>query len=103
MVSEKNRIFTFKNGFFSIFWKIEKKAILYRKFLHENFTYRKNGVDHDDRDEKCKKTAISDFFFEILSQRFFDLKYPIFSFFQNSKITNFTKLDSQIDEPSRTP
>ena len=61
MVSKKKRIFTFKIGFFPIFWKIKKMAILYRKFLHENFTYRKNGVDHDDRDKKCKKTTISDF------------------------------------------
>ena len=52
MVSKKNCIFTFKIGFFSIFWKIKKMAILYRKFLHENFTYRKNGVYHDDRDLK---------------------------------------------------
>ena len=104
MVSEKNRIFTFKNGFFFDFLENRKKGNFVSQIspwkLH---LQKKRSRPRRSRQKMQENCNLRFLIFEILSQRFFDLKYPIFSFFQNSKITNFTKLDSQIAEPSRTP
>ena len=76
-----------------IFEKSKKKAILYRKFLHENSTYRKNGVYHHVANGKCNKTVNSKVWFSKLCHRDFSIQnLPFLVFFDFQifiKMTNF--------------
>ena len=83
MVSQKNRKIAKHFGKFQHFWKIAKKAILYRKFLHENSIYRTNGVYHNVANRKCNKTVNSEFWFLKLCHR--DFFTESLSFFQKLK------------------
>ena len=84
------QILPHKIPFYEDFWKIEKKAILYRKFLHENSTYRKNGVYHHVANGKCNKTVNSEFWFLKLCHR--DFFTESLSFFKNSKNWKILKM-----------
>ena len=83
MTNFRVQILPHKIPFFGVFWKIEKKAILYRKFLHENSTYRKNGVYHNVANGKCNKTVNSEFWFLKFCHRDFSTESLLF--FKNSK------------------
>ena len=67
------RFFAAKLGFFQFFQKRQKEAILFCKFLHENWADRKNGVHHDKANGKYFWTVISDFWFLKICHRDF---YP---------------------------
>ena len=60
-----------KTPIFRLFWKFAKLAILIGEFLRQNGAYTKNGVYHDEGNEKCKKTVISDFLFSNFRHRDF--------------------------------
>ena len=64
-------IFRRKVFFSSFFQKPQKEAILFCKFLHENWADRKNGVHHDKANGKSFETVISDFLFLKLCHRDF--------------------------------
>ena len=61
----------FNRGFFQVFQKLWKVAILLCEFLHENSIYRKNEVHQDEANGKSFKTVISDFWFSKLCHRDF--------------------------------
>ena len=63
------RFFAAKLGFFQFFQKRQKEAILFCKFLHENWADRKNGVHHDKANGKSFETVISDFWILKLRHR----------------------------------
>ena len=65
------RFFAAKLGFFQFFQKRQKEAILFCKFLHENWADRKNGVHHDKANGKSFETIISDFWILKLNHRDF--------------------------------
>ena len=50
-------------AFFRIFGKSKIRQFCIANFSMKTQPTEKNGVYHDDCDEKCKKTAISDFLF----------------------------------------
>ena len=96
MVSQKNRKIAQHFGKFQHFWKIAKKAILYRKFLHENSTYRTNGVYHNVANGKCNKTINSEFWFLKLCHRdFFTESLSFFKNARNWKIFEMANLKSK--------
>ena len=96
MVSQKNRKIAQHFGKFQHFWKIAKKAILYRKFLHENSTYRTNGVYHNVANGKCNKTVNSEFWFLKLCHRdFFTESLSFFKNARNWKIFEMANLKSK--------
>ena len=55
--------------FLHFFQKPQKEAILFCKFLHENWADRKNGVHHDKANGKSFETVISDFWILKLCHR----------------------------------
>ena len=81
-------------GFFLLFSKMPKQAILFRDFLHEKCVYRKNGVHHDEERGKTKKIAVSDFSLSKLCHRDFRETFSeIFIFWEkmkNAKIAIFS-------------
>ena len=63
---------------------------MWPKFLHENSTYRKNGVYHHVANGKCNKTVNSEFWFLKLCHR--DFFTESLSFFKNSKNWKILKM-----------
>ena len=77
----------FNRGFFQVFQKLWKVAILLCEFLHENSIYRKNEVLQDEANGKSFETVTSFFWFLKLCHRDFSPQSLFIFFF--TKNVNF--------------